>query len=74
MIKQKLVLKIVQIFSDTKTVKIKSITELSEKEIVYNLTVDVNHNYAVNDGMIIKNCDALRYGTEELHKFGIQVV
>jgi hypothetical protein len=57
-----------------KRVKIKSITRLPKKEDVYNMTVEDNHNYCVCNGAIIKNCDALRYGTEELHKFGIRVV
>lgn len=31
------------------------------KEPVYNMTVDVHHNYLIHCGIILKNCDALRY-------------
>lgn len=40
--------------------KIKSITPYG-REPVYNMTVDVHHNYLIAGGMILKNCDALRY-------------
>lgn len=30
-------------------------------EDVYNMEVADNHNYAVNNGVILHNCDALRY-------------
>ena len=28
---------------------------------VYNMEVEDNHNFAVNGGLIIHNCDAMRY-------------
>ena len=28
---------------------------------VYNMEVDDNHNYAVNGGLILHNCDSARY-------------
>ena len=31
------------------------------KEDVYNMEVEDNHNYSVNDGLVFHNCDALRY-------------
>lgn len=40
--------------------KIKSITPCG-RETVYNMTVDVHHNYLISGGIILKNCDALRY-------------
>ena len=30
-------------------------------EPVYNMTVDKHHNYLIAVGLILKNCDALRY-------------
>lgn len=30
-------------------------------EPVYNMTVDKHHNYMIAGGLILKNCDALRY-------------
>ena len=30
-------------------------------EPVYNMTVDEHHNYLIAGGLILKNCDALRY-------------
>ena len=30
-------------------------------EPVYNMTVDTHHNYLIAGGLILKNCDALRY-------------
>lgn len=30
-------------------------------EDVYNMEVDEHHNFAVNGGSIVHNCDALRY-------------
>lgn len=30
-------------------------------EPVYNMTVDKHHNYLIAGGLILKNCDALRY-------------
>lgn len=40
--------------------KIKSIKYVG-KEDVYNMEVKDHHNYSVNGGLIIHNCDALRY-------------
>ena len=40
--------------------KIKSITKAGV-EPVYNMTVDEHHNYMIHGGLILKNCDALRY-------------
>ena len=41
-------------------VGIKSIKKVG-KEPIYNLTVDEFHNYIVNDGIVVKNCDTDRY-------------
>lgn len=40
--------------------KIKNIRYLG-KEDVYNMQVKEHHNYSVNGGLILHNCDALRY-------------
>lgn len=40
--------------------KIKSVTKVGV-EPVYNMTVDEHHNYMIHGGVILKNCDALRY-------------
>ena len=40
--------------------KIKSIKKVPN-EAVYNLTVDKYHNYLTSSGLVLKNCDALRY-------------
>lgn len=40
--------------------KIKSIRPCGV-EAVYNMTVDKYHNYLIAGGLILKNCDALRY-------------
>ena len=39
------------------------ITEIvhSGKQDVYNMTVMQHHNFTVNGGYVVKNCDALRY-------------
>ena len=72
-IKQKLARFIVAWFSDTKSVKVKAVRKLHERQDVYNMTVEKNHNYSVCGGAIIKNCDALRYACEDLSRFGMQV-
>lgn len=41
--------------------KIKNIEKLAENKPVYNLTVRTHHNYLTSGGVILKNCDALRY-------------
>ena len=40
--------------------KIKSIRPAGY-EPVYNMTVDEYHNYVIKGGIVLKNCDALRY-------------
>lgn len=40
--------------------KIKKIEQV-ENEDVYNMEVENHHNFAVNGGFIVHNCDALRY-------------
>lgn len=42
-------------------IRVKSVKRLSKKEDVYNMTVLRNHNYSVEGGMIVKNCDGLEY-------------
>ena len=32
------------------------------REPVYNMEVEGTHNYAINGGVIVHNCEALRYG------------
>ena len=46
-----------------KGVKIKSI-RFSGYEDVYDMYVKNHHNFAVNGGAIVHNCDALRYAME----------
>jgi hypothetical protein len=41
--------------------KIKKITKLG-KEDVYNLYVPETHNFAIQDGLVVSNCDTVRYG------------
>ena len=44
-----------------KCVGVKSIKKV-DPEPVYNMEVEDNHNFAVNDGLIVHNCmDATRY-------------
>lgn len=33
---------------------------------VYNMEVEDNHNFAVNGGLIIHNCDSMRYFVETM--------
>lgn len=40
--------------------KVKKVFECGRAD-VYNMTVDKTHNFAVNGGLIVHNCDALRY-------------
>jgi len=40
--------------------KIKNIRQTKD-EPVYNLTVKKYHNYITSSGIVLKNCDALRY-------------
>ena len=40
--------------------KIKTIKQV-DNEPVYNLTVEKYHNYITSSGLVLKNCDALRY-------------
>lgn len=47
--------------------KIKSIKYVG-KDDVYNMQVKDNHNYSVNGGLIIHNCDALRYFVKTIIK------
>jgi hypothetical protein len=44
-------------------VKIKSIS-FAGYEDVYDMYVKNHHNFAVNGGFIVHNCDALRYAME----------
>lgn len=36
--------------------------ELCGTADVYNMTVDGCHNYAIGSGLIVHNCEAMRYG------------
>lgn len=47
-----------------KGVKIKSIKFIGNED-VYDMYVKNNHNFAVNGGLIVHNCDALRYALEQ---------
>ena len=40
--------------------KIKAITPAGT-EPVYNMTVEEHHNYLIHGGVVLKNCDAMRY-------------
>ena len=40
--------------------KVKSV-EFIGLDDVYNMEVDDHHNYSVNGGLILHNCDAIRY-------------
>lgn len=40
--------------------KIKSIEPVG-RENVYNMEVESHHNFAVNGGFVVHNCDAARY-------------
>lgn len=46
--------------SHIKFVKVKSIRPAGRAD-VYNMTVDSVHNYTVEGGLVLHNCDALRY-------------
>lgn len=35
--------------------------ERTQNEDVYNMEVENHHNFAVNGGFIVHNCDSLRY-------------
>ena len=61
------------LFSATVPVKVKSVKRLEEKETVYNMTVDKNHNYLIGNNIWSRNCDALRYGTENLGRLSIDL-
>lgn len=53
--------KLVQGHAETSYVGVKSIKKVNP-EPVYNMEVEDNHNFAVNDGLIVHNCmDAARY-------------
>ncbi len=41
-------------------IKVKSV-ERAGTAAVYNMTVDEYHNYIIEGGIVLKNCDALRY-------------
>ena len=43
-----------------KEVKVRSVRKCGKAD-VYNMEVDDVHNYSVNNGIIVHNCDALRY-------------
>lgn len=49
---------------EEKCIKIKSIKKLEEKQDVYNMQVENYHNYSVEGGLIIHNCDSLIYATD----------
>lgn len=40
--------------------RVKSVRVIG-KEDVYNMEVENTHNYSINGGLIVHNCDALRY-------------
>lgn len=46
-----------------KGIKIKSIKFVGYED-VYDMYVNNHHNFAVNGGFIVHNCDALRYAME----------
>lgn len=48
-----------------KSIAVKAIS-LDGYEDVYNMEVEDNHNFAVNGGLIIHNCDSLRYFCETM--------
>lgn len=43
-----------------KSIGVKAV-EIEGCEDVYNMEVKDNHNFAVSGGLIIHNCDAMRY-------------
>jgi hypothetical protein len=47
--------------------KIKKIKYIGKAD-VYNMQVKDHHNYSVNGGLIIHNCDALRYYVKTIIK------
>lgn len=47
-------------------VRIKSVHPIG-KQAVYNMEVEVHHNFSVNGGLVVHNCiDATRYACEPL--------
>ena len=53
--------------------KVASLKKLEQREDVYNMTVEKNHNYIVSGSLVAGNCDALRYGTESLGRLSIEL-
>ena len=61
-------------------VKIKKIEKIANED-VYNMEVKEHHNFAVNDGYIVHNCqDALRYALADvkaplqIHKNNLRIL
>lgn len=50
-----------------KQAKIRSIKHIGKQD-VYNMQVKDHHNFSVNGGLIIHNCDALRYFVKTIIK------
>ena len=49
--------------------RVQRVTGPIRKEDVYNITVEIAHDYFAN-GILVKNCDALRYCTSALFQMG----
>ena len=52
-----------------KTVKIKAVRKLDERQPVFNMEVEETHNFITKNGIILHNCyDSLRYGLINYHQ------
>ena len=47
--------------------------EFDGYEDVYNLEVEEFHNFAINGGLIVHNCDSVRYALTNYHHINLKV-
>ena len=53
-------------------VQLESITKLKNED-VFNMEVEENHNFVINDGLIVHNCiDSIRYALEDFKHYDLK--
>lgn len=59
-----------KIVSRNNTYKVVSITKLNEREDVYDLTTELNHNFLLTSGVFVHNCGALYTAAQNAEEYG----
>ena len=68
----KLLFKLAQEVVQIDFVRLESMTKLKNED-VFNMEVEDNHNFVINDGLIVHNCiDSIRYALEDFKHYDLK--